>query len=128
MGVGEDENLGNEISVTVIATGFGIEQQNEISNTEAKKIIHSLEDEQKIVHNLIEDQEVKSEFNQPDPTLSQNENEKEELLKYYINMTNENYEMVLREINFFSLQRKERNYTINIFNIYFNRSFNILKR
>ena len=77
MGVGEDENLGNEISVTVIATGFGIEQQNEISNTETKKIIHSLEDEQKIVHNLIEDQEVKSEFNQPDPTLSQNENEKD---------------------------------------------------
>ena len=77
MGVGEDENLGNEISVTVIATGFGIEQQNEISNTETKKIIHSLEDEQKIVHNLIEDQEVKSEFNQPDPTLSQNENGKD---------------------------------------------------
>ena len=52
MGVGEDENLGNEISVTIIATGFAQEQQNEISNTEAKKIIHSLEDDQKIVHNL----------------------------------------------------------------------------
>ncbi len=52
MGVGEDESLGNEVSVTVIATGFGIEQQNEISNTEAKKIIHSLDDEQKIVHDL----------------------------------------------------------------------------
>ena len=55
MGVGEDENLGNEISVTVIATGFGQEQQNEISNTEAKKIIHTLEDEQKIVHDLSEE-------------------------------------------------------------------------
>ena len=77
MGVGEDENLGNEISVTVIATGFGIEQQNEISNTEAKKIIHSLEDEQKIVHNLIEDHEVESKFNQPDPSFSQNENNKD---------------------------------------------------
>tara|TARA_B100000886_G_scaffold230507_1_gene160852 strand:- start:186 stop:2147 length:1962 start_codon:yes stop_codon:yes gene_type:complete len=52
MGVGEDENLGNEISVTIIATGFAQEQQNQISNTEAKKIIHSLEDDQKIVHNL----------------------------------------------------------------------------
>lgn len=52
MGVGEDESLGNEVSVTVIATGFGQEQQNEISNTEAKKIIHSLEDEQKVVHDL----------------------------------------------------------------------------
>ena len=56
MGVGEDKNLGNEVSVTVIATGFGQEQQNEISNTEAKKIIHSLEDEQKIVHDLSEEQ------------------------------------------------------------------------
>ena len=44
--------MGNEISVTIIATGFAQEQQNEISNTEAKKIIHSLEDDQKIVHNL----------------------------------------------------------------------------
>ncbi len=52
MGVGEDESLGNEVSVTVIATGFGQEQQNEISNTEAKKIIHALEDDQKIIHDL----------------------------------------------------------------------------
>lgn len=52
MGVGEDESLGNEISVTVIATGFGQEQQNEISNTEAKKIIHTLETDQKITHDL----------------------------------------------------------------------------
>lgn len=52
MGVGEDESLGNEISVTVIATGFGQEQQNEISNTEAKKIIHTLETDQKITHEL----------------------------------------------------------------------------
>ena len=48
MGVGEDKSLGNEISVTIIATGFGVDQQNEISNTEAKKIIHTLEDDQLI--------------------------------------------------------------------------------
>ena len=54
MGVGEDETLGNEVSVTVIATGFGQEQQNEISNTEAKKIIHTLEDDQKMEHDLSE--------------------------------------------------------------------------
>ncbi|WP_306353727.1 cell division protein FtsZ [Flavobacterium sp. '19STA2R22 D10 B1'] len=52
MGVGEDETLGEAIAVTIIATGFNIEQQNEIVNTEPKKIIHSLEDEQKIVHDL----------------------------------------------------------------------------
>ena len=52
MGVGEDENLGDAISVTIIATGFDIEQQNGIVNTEPKKIIHTLEDEQKSVHDL----------------------------------------------------------------------------
>ena len=52
MGVGEDETLGEAIAVTIIATGFNVEQQNGIVNTEAKKIIHSLEDEQKLVRDL----------------------------------------------------------------------------
>ena len=47
MGVGEDEALGETISITVIATGFNVEQQDDIVNTEAKRIIHTLEDEQK---------------------------------------------------------------------------------
>jgi cell division protein FtsZ len=48
MGVGEDESLGDAIAVTIIAT-FDIEQQNGIVNTEPKKIIHTLEDEQRSV-------------------------------------------------------------------------------
>ncbi|MGA9638062.1 cell division protein FtsZ [Flavobacterium sp.] len=52
MGVGEDDTLGDAIAVTIIATGFDIEQQNGIVNTEPKKIIHTLEDEQKSVYNL----------------------------------------------------------------------------
>jgi len=54
MGVGEDETLGDAIAVTVIATGFNVDQQDEIVNTESKKIIHTLEDDQKAVHNLME--------------------------------------------------------------------------
>lgn len=50
MGVGEDEALEGAISVTIIATGFNVEQQDEITNTETKKIIHTLEDEQKAEH------------------------------------------------------------------------------
>ncbi len=46
MGVGEDESLEESIAVTIIATGFNLEQQDEISNTEAKKVVHALEDEQ----------------------------------------------------------------------------------
>ncbi len=52
MGVGEDEELGDAIAVTVIATGFNIDQQDDIVNTESKKIIHTLEDEQRAVQNL----------------------------------------------------------------------------
>lgn len=52
MGVGDDESLEDSISVTVIATGFDTEQQDEIVNTETKKIIHTLEDEQRIEQNL----------------------------------------------------------------------------
>ncbi|MBT8263518.1 MAG: cell division protein FtsZ [Bacteroidia bacterium] len=47
MGVGEDDALDGAIAITVIATGFNAEQQDEIVNTETKKIIHTLEDEQK---------------------------------------------------------------------------------
>ena len=86
MGVGEDESLGNEVSVTVIATGFGQEQQNEISNTEAKKIIHTLEDEQEIIHDLSEqknnyessvitDKSFNDQTNISDQTASLNEDE-----------------------------------------------------
>lgn len=52
MGVGEEESLEGSIAITVIATGFNVEQQNEIVNTETKKIIHTLEDEQKAEHDL----------------------------------------------------------------------------
>ena len=52
MGVGEDPNLGEAIAVTVIATGFNVDQQDEIVNTESKKIIHTLEDEQKAQQDL----------------------------------------------------------------------------
>ncbi|MFT4832882.1 MAG: cell division protein FtsZ [Psychroserpens sp.] len=53
MGVGEDESLGEAIAVTVIATGFNIDQQDNIVNTESKKIIHTLEDEQKAEQELM---------------------------------------------------------------------------
>jgi len=47
MGIGEDEELGDAISVTIIATGFATDQQDTIVNTESKRIIHTLDDEHK---------------------------------------------------------------------------------
>ena len=49
MGVGEDETLEESIAVTIIATGFNVEQQDEISNTEVKKVVHALEEEPTVV-------------------------------------------------------------------------------
>ena len=47
MGVGEDENLEDAISITVVATGFAADQQNEIANLETTRVVHVLESEQK---------------------------------------------------------------------------------
>ncbi|WP_010180418.1 cell division protein FtsZ [Aquimarina agarilytica] len=52
MGVGDDESLDDSISVTVIATGFDAEQQDDIVNTETRKIIHSLSEDQKAEQQL----------------------------------------------------------------------------
>ena len=54
MGVGEDETLEESISVTIIATGFNSDQQHEIVNTEARRVIHSLEEDQPLVQDLIQ--------------------------------------------------------------------------
>ncbi|MCB9427024.1 MAG: cell division protein FtsZ [Flavobacteriales bacterium] len=53
MGVGEDESLEDSISVTVIATGFNAEQQHEIVNTEPKKTIYTLENDQVVTQDLM---------------------------------------------------------------------------
>ena len=67
MGVGEDETLEDAISITIIATGFNMDQQNMITESETRKIVHVLKDEnivKKIVKPLpvipVEKKEVKS--------------------------------------------------------------------
>ena len=49
MGVGEDNSLATSISVTVIATGFDPNQQQEIIHADPKKIIHNLDDNNEVV-------------------------------------------------------------------------------
>jgi cell division protein FtsZ len=81
MGVGEDETLGDAIAVTIIATGFDIEQQNEIVNTEPKKIIHTLGDEQKSVYNLTNKPVAAFDLNNETPISNSNERIVFELLE-----------------------------------------------
>ncbi len=58
MGVGEDDLLESSISVTVIATGFDPNQQEEILHTDPKKIIHSLDDNNEIVQKFNDDNDL----------------------------------------------------------------------
>jgi cell division protein FtsZ len=58
MGVGEDLNLENSISVTVIATGFAPNQQDEIIHSDPKKIIHNLDENSGYVHNLSSNNQI----------------------------------------------------------------------
>jgi len=48
MGIGEDEDLGNEIGVTIVATGFAPDQQVQVIGQQPRKVVHTLEDEQPI--------------------------------------------------------------------------------
>ncbi|MBL6665610.1 MAG: cell division protein FtsZ [Flavobacteriaceae bacterium] len=65
MGIGEDQKLESSVSVTIIATGFGADQQHQIVNTEAKKIIHTLEEDQTLEHDLMESEVDSDPFEMP---------------------------------------------------------------
>ena len=55
MGIGEDQSMVEEISVTVIATGFDINQQDEIIHVDPKKKIHYLQEEREVTEEFNEE-------------------------------------------------------------------------
>ena len=107
MGVGDDSLLEDSISVTIIATGFNIDQQDEISNTEAKKVIHTLEDDNNLFSQKSELKETK------EVILENSNNEKivhvleqdEPIANEDILVTNDNIKSI--EVNAFELVTNE---------------------
>ena len=63
MGVGEDLELGSNISVTVIATGFGDEKQNSLVNSETEKVIYSLDQDHPFEQKILNEEKIKSNKN-----------------------------------------------------------------
>jgi len=101
MGVGEDSELMDSISVTVIATGFNADQQNEISNTEPEKIVHDLEEDNLFsqisdenIKNLSEDDLCKITHN-----LEDDIHEKESHKENDLNKLPENDEKIVHVLN-----------------------------
>ncbi|MEC4114515.1 cell division protein FtsZ [Myroides pelagicus] len=72
MGVGEDDSLGDAISVTIIATGFNVEQQKTIvASGEPKVIVHTLGEEQSLTRDLSSSKPASNlGFTTPDQPLS----------------------------------------------------------
>ena len=96
MGVGEDESLGEAIAVTVIATGFNVDQQDNIVNTESKKVFYTLEDEQTAEQDLTPEatsvQEVKIEKTpapEPDPRPEPTPEQEGQVVKHTLDMEEE---------------------------------------
>jgi cell division protein FtsZ len=58
MGVGEDLELGNNISVTVIATGFGDEKQKSLVSSETKKVVYKLDQDNPFEKSLMNKDEL----------------------------------------------------------------------
>ena len=88
MGVGEDEALEESIAVTIIATGFNIEQQDEITNTETKKVIHSLS----------EDQDLDSKAKEPvviEPIIVLEEKKETPVVRHILDLETEEEEEVI---------------------------------
>ncbi|RED50169.1 cell division protein FtsZ [Seonamhaeicola aphaedonensis] len=86
MGVGEDGSLEESIAVTIIATGFNIEQQDEISNTETKKVIHSL---------TSEDQDLSAQKKEPviiTPVIELEKKQEPPIVRHTLELDNEEEE------------------------------------
>ena len=86
MGVGEDDSLEESIAVTIIATGFNVDQQDDIVNSEAKRVIHSLEDDQNMEQDFSEREPA---IIRPNIELKKEEPKEPEVIKHTLEMEDE---------------------------------------
>ena len=112
MGVGEDLSLENSISVTVIATGFDPNQQEEIINSDPKKIIHNLNENGGFVQNLgsinnSNDELLQIDFESDSINFKNTDSELDNINSTNnLNTSNEDYKVTL-DINEDDLKTKE---------------------
>jgi cell division protein FtsZ len=112
MGVGEDLSLENSISVTVIATGFDPNQQEEIINSDPKKIIHNLDENGGFVQNLgsknnSNDELLQLDFESDSINFKNTDSELDNINSTNnLNTSNEDYKVIL-DINDDDIKTKE---------------------
>ena len=117
MGVGEDLELGNNISVTVIATGFGDEKQKSLVSSETKKVVYKLDQDHPFEKVLINKYEKGSDnlTHEPNTIVENklNDDSQQKKIESEINEILRNidisYDVVEPEINDFNLNDIELN-------------------
>ena len=122
MGVGDDSTLEESISVTIIATGFNIDQQDEISNTEPKKVVHKLEEDESNLFNQkeldVKVPEVNLEYNEPEKIVHLLEEEND--IVEDILVTNDNIKSIEVDsyelVTSYEIEDKEEEFEIEIEN------------
>ena len=118
MGVGEDLSLENSISVTVIATGFDPNQQEEIISSDPKKIIHNLDENGGFVQNLgsinnSNDELLQIDFESDSINFKNTDSELDNMNSTNnLNTSNEDYKVTL-DINEDDLKTKEFEINLN---------------
>ncbi len=118
MGVGEDLSLENSISVTVIATGFDPNQQEEMINSDPKKIIHNLDENGGFVQNLgsinnSNDELLQIDFESDSINFKNTDSELDNMNSTNnLNTSNEDYKVTL-DINEDDLKTKEFEINLN---------------
>ena len=97
MGVGDDSSLEESISVTIIATGFNIDQQDEISNTEPQKVVHKLEEDESNLFNQkeldVKVPEINLDNNEPTKIVHVLEEEQADIVEDIL-VTNDNIKSI----------------------------------
>lgn len=96
-GIGEDEKLGESVSVTIIATGFNIEQQKDLANLEQQRIIHTLDGEQKNEFDLSASTGATVKSISPE-TDAPSQNDAPKIVHELIDDSEENFEFQINEI------------------------------
>ena len=101
LGIGDDESIGEAVSVTIIATGFSSGQQDEIAEVEEKTIIHVLDDGQEMQFDLFDAEPVKKQSVNPldDESTAAKAEKVVHVLKEDTTEKPESYNAMLRNID-----------------------------
>ncbi|TDM00534.1 MAG: cell division protein FtsZ [Flavobacteriaceae bacterium] len=114
MGVGEDLSLGKQINVTIVATGFPVDDKR-YTGQEEKKIFHTLGEEQALVQSLHVEEKTKPEISETQQITRFVLEEEPEKPKEIVSSTEEEPEISLIQEEQISERKHQSNDAFDLF-------------